>query len=476
MKNNRRDFLKLAGLSGLGLASNGMITGVSKASDLSTDARSGVFDDKPHIQVFNMSGYSAPKLETVRLGFIGLGQRGPGHMMNMTKIEGTDIKAVCDLRPEYAERAKNRVAKLGFKPDVYTGGVDEWKKVCDRNDIDAIYIATHWALHTPIAVYAMEHGKHVFTEVPAALTLDECWQLVETSERTKKHCMMLENCCYGFTELLTLNMARQGFFGEIIHGEGAYNHNLLHLNFDKEGYWDMWRLKENTKRNGNLYPTHGLGPICQVMNINRGDKLDYMISMSGNDYSMGPKAEELAATDDFFKPYVGKKYRGNVNVTSIRTHNGRTIMIQHDVSSPNVYSRIDKVVGTKGTALQYPLPAKISDGGEHWLKPDEVKAIEAKYQPPIVKRIGELAKQVGGHGGMDFLLDWRIVDCLRNGIPLDQDVYDAALWSCISPLSEWSVANYSSPIDIPDFTCGSWVTNVPVDVMLEKGGNTKIKV
>jgi hypothetical protein len=199
--------------------------------------------------------------------------------------------------------------------------------------------------------------------------------------------------------------------------------------------------------------------------------------MSGNDFSMEKKAEELAAKDDFFKPFTGKHYRGNMNTISIRTQSGRTIMIQHDVSSPNIYSRIHKITGTKGTALKYPLPGKISNSTkEDWVSDSEMKELEKKYQPAIVKKIGELAKEVGGHGGMDFLMDWRVIDCLRNGLPLDQDVYDAALWSSISPLSEKSVANRSSAVDIPDFTNGSWKTNKPVDILLEQGGTTKVKL
>ena len=173
--------------------------------------------------------------------------------------------------------------------------------------------------------------------------------------------MMLENCCYDLFELLTLNMARQGYFGEIVHAQGAYIHRLLDLNFKKDGYADMWRLKENMNRNGSLYPTHGLGPVCQVMDINRGDKLDYLVSMSSKDFSMADKAKELAAKDEFFKPFVKDTYRGNMNTTTIRTNKGRTIMIQHDVSSPNVYSRIHKISGTKGSALKYPLPGRIAN-------------------------------------------------------------------------------------------------------------------
>lgn len=475
MKENRRFFLKLASLSGFGLASGGMLKGFGASINEKENGFNGIAG--PGKQLFNMSGYAAPKLDVVRLGFIGLGQRGPEHLSNTSKLEGVEIKALCDIRNESVLSAKKVLAGTAHNPAVYSGSKDAWKKVCDDKDIDAVFIATPWDMHTPMAVYAMEHGKHVFIEVPAAVTVEECWTLVKTSERTRKHCMMLENCCYDFFELLVLNMARQGYFGEIVHGEGAYIHNLLGLNFDKSGYYEMWRLKENMKRNGNLYPTHGLGPICQLMDINRGDKMEYLVSMSGKDFQMEKKAEELAATDAFFKPFTNHKYRGNMNTTSIYTNKGRTIMIQHDVTSPNIYSRIHKVSGTKGSALKYPEPGKISGGdGEKWLSEQEMKEMEKQYEPAIVKKIGELAKEVGGHGGMDFLMDWRLIDCLRNGLPLDQDVYDAALWSAIAPLSEKSVANRASSIDVPDFTNGSWKTNAPVDIKLEKGGTTKAKV
>lgn len=473
MKNNRRSFLKLTGLAGLTATCGSILKGFAAGRQDNSSGHS--HKGTSHDQHFNMCGYGAPKLDTVRVGFIGLGQRGPGHVLNLSKLEGVQINGLCDVRAESVNKVKKMLAGSEHNPTLYSGGKNEWKKLCDNKDIDAIYIATPWNMHAAMAVYAMEQGKHVMIEVPAALTVDECWKLVETSERTRKHCMMLENCCYDFFELLTLNMARQGFFGEIVHAEGAYLHNLLGLNFKKDGYWEMWRLKENAKRNGNLYPTHGLGPVCQVMNINRGDKLDYLVSMSTRDFSMGDKAKALAAKDDFFKPYANQNYRGNMNVTSIRTSQGRTIMIQHDVSSPNVYSRIHKISGTKGSALKYPLPGKIAGENDEWLSETEMKSLEEKYQPAIVKKIGEMAKEVGGHGGMDFLMDWRLIDCLRNGLPLDQDVYDAALWSVIAPLSEQSVANRSSAVDIPDFTNSSWKTNKPVDVLLEQGGTTQVK-
>jgi predicted dehydrogenase len=468
MKNNRREFLKLTGLTGAGILAGCAMPALAHADQaintrLLQAAR----------QHFNMSGYAAPRLEKVRIGFIGLGNRGPGAVVRMSKIEGVEIKALCDLRPEKAEAAGKKLENTPHKPTLYSGNENEWKKVCERKDIDLIYIATPWHLHTPMAVYAMTQGKHAATEVPAAVTIEECWQLVETSERTRKHCMILENTCYDFFELLTLNMARQGFFGEIIHGEGAYIHDLLEGNFSKTKYYDMWRLKQNY-RNGSLYPTHGLGPVAQAMNINRGDKMDYLVSMSSNDFMMAPKARELAAQDNFYKEFANKSFRGNMNTTTIRTNKGRTIMLQHDVTSPRPYSRLHTISGTKGIAQKYPLPGRIATSHEDWLPESEVKKLEERYKPAIVARIGDMAKQVGGHGGMDFLMDWRLIDCLRNGLPLDIDVYDAAAWSAIGPLSEASVKNRSGSVDIPDFTAGSWKTNQPVDITLAKGGNTRV--
>lgn len=468
----KRDFLKLTGLSSIGLLN----AGYASANPLDLPARV-----LPAAPKFNMSGYAAPKIETVRIGYIGLGNRGGGAIQRIKKLENVQVNALCDIRTEKAEAAKKTFEGSGHNPKVYSGTADAWKKMCEQEDLDLIYICTPWNLHAPMANYAMEHGKHAAVEIPVATTVDDCWKLVETSEKTKKHCMMLENCCYDFFELLTLNMARQGYFGEIIHAEGAYIHDIYDSFFDKSKRFDLWRLKEN-QRNGNLYPTHGLGPVAQIMDINRGDKMDYLVSMASNDFMLQSRAEKLAGEDPEFKQFKGKTFRGNMNTTTIRTAKGKTIMLQHDVTSPRVYSRLHIISGTKGSAQKYPLPegpagspeGRIAQGHE-WLKDAEFKALEQKYQPEIVKRIGELAKKVGGHGGMDFLMDWRLIDCLRNGLPLDQDVYDAASWSVIAPLSEWSVAHRSNSIDIPDFTAGAWKTNKPVDIALSQGGNTGVK-
>lgn len=466
--NRRREFLKSTGLASLGLFGAGSAL-AGNFQTLPMEAKYGA----SRVQTFNMCGFAAPKIETVRVGVVGLGQRGPGAVDRLSKIEGVDIKALCDLRPDRAEKARKSLEGTGHKPEVYTDSVYAWKKMVDRPDLDLIYIATPWDWHVPMAVYAMEAGKHVAVEVPAARTLDECWQLVETSERTKKHCMQLENCCYDFFEMMTLKMAREGYFGEVLHVEGAYIHDLLALNFDKNGYQDMWRLKENF-RDGNIYPTHGLGPICQILNINRGDKMDYLTSLSSNDFQMKAKAQELAETDPFFGSYASKSFRGNMNTTVVKTDHGKSIMIQHDVTSPRPYSRLHVVSGTEGYAQKYP-DQKVAKG-HGWLKEEEMKDLQTKYTPEIVQKVGELAKQIGGHGGMDFMMDWRLIDCLRNGLPLDQDVYDAATWSCITPMSEWSVANRSNSIDVPDFTGGSWKTNKPVPITLEGGGTTKVRV
>ena len=465
---NRRQFLRNITL-GTGAVATGLTANASESSLTAGYALSPA--------QFNMSGFSAPKMDKVKIGIVGLGQRGPGAVERMSFIEGVEIKALCDRFPDRVEKAQQILIKAGLPRAKGYDGNDGWKAMVENADIDLLYICTPWSLHTPMAVYAMKNGKHVAMEVPAAKTIDECWQLVETSEKTKKHCMMLENCCYDFFEMLTLNMARNGMFGEIMHVEGAYIHDLREHNFTKDsdgGYVDMWRLKENITRNGSLYPTHGLGPIAQLLNVNRGDKMDHMVSMSTNDFMMNAMAAEKAAKDDFYKPFTNKNYRGNMNTTLIRTDKGKTIMVQHDVTSPRPYSRIHLLSGTKGMASKWPSPERIAFGHE-WVKPEEFKALEEKYTPELVKHIGEIAKNVGGHGGMDFIMDWRLIDCLRNGLPLDQDVYDAASWSAVAPLSESSVAKKSRTVDIPDFTKGKWKTNKPHSLTLEGGGNTTVR-
>lgn len=472
MGNNRRDFLKKAGLTGAG-----MMIGGSGAAGTGTPFK------RTHTQQFNMHGYAAPALETVRVGFIGIGRRGSSHVRRFARIEGVEIKALCDIVPDRVHGTIESIADI-HSPDAYTNGEEAWKQLCDREDIDLVIIATPWDLHAPQAVYAMEQGNHVGVEVPAAKTIEECWQLVETSERTRRHCMMLANSAYGDFNILTIEMARQGFFGEIVHGEGAYIHDRVS---DTASRWVRdpdnnnwfgyrpWRLKENANRNGNLYPTHGLGTICQVMDLNYGDQMDYMVSISSRDFTMGDKMEELAGEDDYYQPYVGLRFRGNMNTSIIRTHKGRTIMLQHDISSPRPNVRFNLISGTRAIARQYPRPARIATSHDDWLSEEEYQSLKDQYTPEITKRIGEVARERGGHGGVDTMMAWRLIDCLRNGIPLDMDVYDAALWSCIAPLSEWSVAREGSSVKVPDFTAGAWKNNERgMDILLQRGGTTRL--
>lgn len=397
-------------------------------------------------------------IPTVRIAYIGLGMRGSGAVYRSTFLEGVEVKALCDLNADYVKSAQQTLAGKNLPAaDEYTGAED-WKKVCERDDIDLVYICTDWLNHTPMAVYAMEHGKHVAVEVPAAMSIDECWQLVNTAEKTCKHCMMLENCCYDFFEMATLNMAQQGVFGEVIHGEGAYIHDLRSLNFypsEKGGYQGMWRLKYNEEHTGNPYPTHGLGPICQIMNIHRGDKMNYLVSMSTKEAGMTEYAKNTFGADSKEAKQTYKL--GDMNTTLIRTEKGKTILIQHDVTSPRPYDRKHVVSGTKGFAQKYPVEGIALEPNAHeFLNKAQMDSIMALYEHPITKEVGEKARKVGGHGGMDFIMDYRLIYCLQKGLPLDQDVYDAAEWSCLTELTETSVNNGGVPVEIPDFTRGAW--------------------
>ena len=394
-------------------------------------------------------------IETVRIGFIGLGMRGTGAIARYTQIDHVEIVAICDLVQENIDKCQKILTKNGLPKAAAYSGENDWKKICERNDIDLIYVCTHWELHTPIAVYAMEHDKHVAVEVPAALTIEQCWELVNTAERTRKHCMQLENCNYDFFEMATLNMAQKGLFGDIVHCEGAYIHDLRFLNFDEKGYWDMWRLKHLEKEDGNTYPTHGLGPLCHIMNIHRGDKMNHLVSMSSNQFGMSLYAKNKFGDSS---EYAKKTYKkGDMNTTLIKTENGKTILIQHDVTSPRPYSRLHTISGTNGFAQKYPQKGIALEPNAHYfLAEEKLDSLLKEYAHPIVKEIEEKAKEVGGHGGMDYIMDYRLIYCLRNGLPLDQDVYDAAEWSAIIELSRKSVENNSEPIEIPDFTRGAW--------------------
>ena len=398
-------------------------------------------------------------LETVRVAIIGLGMRGQGAVRRLSYIEEAEIVVLADVVPSSVERAQQTLERMGRPAaDVYLEE-DGWKKIAKRDDVDLVYICTHWDLHAPIAVYSMEHGKHVATEIPAALTIEEAWDLVNTAERTRRHMMMLENCNYDFFEMATLNMIQQGLFGEIVHAEGAYIHDLRSMLFAEEGepghYWNMWRLEHNAEKDGALYPMHGLGPIAHALNIHRGDRMEFLVSVSSDQFGLTAFSQEKFGKDS---DYAKRDYaKGDMNTTIIKTAKGKTIKIQHDVTSPRPYSRIHMLSGTKGFAQKWPRTGiALEPDGHRWLSDERLDSLLKVYEHPIVTEVGEKAKQVGGHGGMDFIMDYRLIYCLHHGLPLDQDVYDAAEWSAVIELSQVSVANQGMPVKIPDFTRGAW--------------------
>ena len=405
-------------------------------------------------------GLKTPPMETVRVGFIGLGMRGPGAVERFTHLHGVDIKALCDLYPERVDSAQAILARRGFPAAEAYSGEEGWKQLCERDDIDLVYIVTPWQKHVPMAVYAMEHGKHVAVEVPAATSLDECWQLVNTAEKTQRHCMMLENCVYDFFELTTLNMAKQGLFGDVLHVEGSYIHDL-------EAFWDYyegnWRLDFNQKHRGDVYATHGLGPACQVLDIHRGDKMNTLVSVATGSFNGRKMSGKSGGSREF--------RNGDQTSTLITTQKGKTILLQHNVMTPRPYDRLYQLVGTDGYAAKYPVEGyafgdpnfagskrpDIEALNTHGFVSEERKAeLMRQYEHPIQKQLSEKAKQVGGHGGMDFIMDYRLIHCLQKGLPLDQDVYDAAEWSCIGELTAVSLEHNSAPVAVPDFTRGDW--------------------
>ena len=410
----------------------------------------------------SMLGFAADPIEHVRIGLVGLGDRGSGAVRRLPFVEDATIVALCDLLPERVERAQGILEELGAPRALYEySGEEGYKQLCERDDIDLVYLAVPWQLHTPIAVYAMEHGKHVAIEVPAATSIKECWDLVNTSERTRRHCMMLENCCYDFFELTCLNMIQQGVFGEVVHVEGSYCHNL-------DPYWDQyqgdWRMTYNKDHHGDVYPTHGIGPICQDIDIHRGDKMDILVAMDTDAF-----AGQEMADKRYGKGVVEKYANGDNTMTFIRTRKGKTILVEHNVVTPRPYNRMYQVTGTKGFANKYPneglalgadmvkMPTAYDDlDAEEYMSDAERDAIMEQYKHPILKDLEEKARQVGGHGGMDFIMDYRLIYCLKHGLPLDQDVYDAAEWSSLVELTEVSINHGSMPVVMPDFTRGEW--------------------
>ncbi|MBD5422395.1 MAG: Gfo/Idh/MocA family oxidoreductase [Bacteroides sp.] len=411
----------------------------------------------------DMVGFAADPIDTVRVGVIGLGMRGASAVDRLIKVPGAKVVAICDIEMPRVEKSLQYFDKAGLpRAAAYGGKEDSWKELVERPDLDLIYIVTDWKNHTPMALYAMEQGKHAAIEVPAAMNLDEIWALINTSERTRRHCMMLENCVYDFFEMNTLNMAQQGLFGEVLHVEGSYIHNLEEF---WPYYWNNWRMDYNREHRGDVYPTHGTGPACQLLDMHRGDRMTTLVAMD-------TKAVNAPA---YIERTTGKApesfANGDHTMTMIRTAEGKTLHIQHDVVNPRPYSRMYQLTGTKGFANKYPMegyafePAQLANdevpdhenlSAHGFISDAQRQALTEKYIHPIIKEVGEVAKSVGGHGGMDYIMDYRLIYCLRNGLPLDMDVYDLAEWCSLIPLSALSIENGSAPVEVPDFTRGNW--------------------
>jgi len=413
-----------------------------------------------------MGDFVAPKLDTIRIALIGVGARGTGHASQLASIEGTQIVAISDLYEDWAKRAEQRVQARGHKPKIYFGQENLWRTMLTEAKPDMVVIATPWEVHAQMGVAAMKAGAHAFIETPIAVTLDEMWQLVNTSEETGRHCMHMENVCYGREELLYLNMVRQGVIGELLHGEASYIHDLREQMNEVERGTGSWRTYHYARRNGNLYPCHGLGPVAQYMNLGRTEDVFGRLSS----FSSPAKVRALYGKAKFPADHKWNKLTftaGDINTSIVKTALGRTIMVQWDEQSPRPYSRHNLIQGTKGTLAGFPnrLAVEGMNNFHSWAQGEEFAKLTEQYEHPLFKRVGELAKKMGGHGGMDFLMLYRIIECLRTGQPMDQNVYEGCFWSSVGPLSEKSVKENGAPQDFPDFTRGNWKTTKPLGVI-----------
>ncbi len=442
----RREFLKTGAFASVGTA----LAGLSLSAN--AEARPGL----------SRTQFKTAPIETVRVGFVGVGGMGSAHVQNYMNIDGVEIKAVCDIVPAKVERVQKWCLDAGRpQPAGYANGPRDFERMCETEDLDLVMTATPWEWHVPVCLSAMKHGKHAVTEVPAAMFLDDCWALVETAEKTGKHCQMMENCCYDRIELMTLNLVRQGVLGEILHAEAGYLHDLREVKFSKEGE-GLWRRDWARRLNGNLYPTHGLGPVAQCMNINRGDAFEVLVSMSTPARGLHEYAVEKFGPDS---PQAAEKFvLGDVNTSLIRTRLGKTIILIHDTNLPRPYTRINMVQGTDGLAHKWPDRIYVEGKAAKAHQWDDFEIFAAEFEHPLWKAIA--AKGEGrGHGGMDYIEDYRLIQSLRRGEPLDQDVYDAAAWSAVDEASCRSEAAKGKPFQIPDFTRGKWKTNPPLGII-----------
>ena len=381
-------------------------------------------------------------LDTVRIGFIGVGARGQRAVERMMNIEGTKVVALCDFIDENLEASCTIVTKYGGEAPVTLKGEEGWKALCKREDIDLIYICTDWVSHANIAIYALEHGKHTALEVPAAMSVEDCWRLVDAAEQTQRHCIMLENCCYDEFELATLNMVQKGVFGDIIHAEASYIHDLrerISLNDNGNRRWINWQVEYMATHIANFYPTHGLGPVALALGIHRGDRMKSIVSVS---------SQAIGDPD---------KFRGTMNSSIIKTEKGRTILLQHGIALPRPYSRSFLLSGTKGYVQKYPAPyMAFAPDTTDILSGERCLALAEEYKHQFVTEYKERGVEICDRRWIDFIMDSRLIYCLRNGLPLDMDVYDAAEWSSLVELSEQSALQGGVPVEIPDFTRGEW--------------------
>jgi predicted dehydrogenase len=459
---DRRSFLRISALTGAFMGIPQLLTARGTADvDEIIDRISRI----PEPAGKSVIGLTVPPIKQVRVGIIGLGNRGSGMTMLVDALcpDKAKIVAICDIQNRYADRTEQALKKRGQSPVVYRGTEDAWKDLVARDDIDLVMIFTHWDKHTPMAVEAMRRGKHVVTEVPSATTLEECWQLVNTAEETQRNCMMLENCCYGDEELWLLNMARKGVFGTITYGEAAYIHNLLSMLFD-DSYYKKWRIRHNLAHDSNLYPTHGLGPVTQYMKIGRGDRMEYLVSQSSLQASYTEYSRTVKPDNEFYDRTDFK--HGDMNTSLIKTNQGRMIHLYHSIVSPRPYSRKNCLAGTKAYHEGYPSRLCIGEKGHEWLTDKDYQQYREEYRHPIWEKLKPEIEKYGGHGGMDFVEIYRLIDNLNRGVQLDMDVYDAAAWSVITPLSEISVELGSVPVKFPDFTRGRWKEERELQILI----------
>ncbi len=400
---------------------------------------------------------------TLRIGMVGVGGRGTGLLSTMLQFSGVQVPAVCDIVPERAERAQGMVEKAtGTRPEAYTQGQRDWQRLLERDDLDAVLTATPWDWHAPIMVAAMKAGKYAATEVPAAVTVEECWELVRTSEATGMPCMMLENVCYFQDALALLRMVREGVFGDLLHAEVGYQHDCRSLMFSDDGKL-TWRGEHGATKDGNLYPTHPIGPVAQWMNINRGDRFTRISSVSTKATGLKRYAAEKFGADH---PLARRQYAlGDVNTSLLQTENGLTVTLYFDLVTPRPYDLVFRLQGTKGIHMGGAKGQIYLEGTSpqpHTYEP--FAPYMERYAHPLWTALEERAKQHGGHGGSDYVTIYEFLKAVRTRAPFPQDVYDAATWSAIVPLSIASVAQKGAMIDFPDFTQGKWKDRPPVGV------------